>query len=94
MVSARKQVVIPSARRISVAAGLVLLSSRVKESLAALRHQATLFALELVQLVCRRLGGSNILRRCGVDGAIRPKHIGDSRTALLDRAEAARPSWS
>ena len=48
LVSARKQVVILSAQRISAAAGLVLLSSRIKESLDALRHQATFFALELV----------------------------------------------
>ena len=94
LVLAWKQVLIPSARHISVAAGLVLLSSRVKESLDALRHQATLFALELVQLVRRRLGGSNVLHRHGVNGAIFSEQIGDSRAALLDRAKVARPSRS
>ena len=71
-----------------------MLSSRVKESLQALRHQAKLFALELVQLVRRRLGISNVLCRRGVNRAIRLKQIGDSRTTLLDRAKAARPSSS
>ena len=77
-----------------MAAGLVLLSSHIKELLDALRHQATLFVPELIQLVRRRLGGLNILCGCGIDGAIRPEQIGDSRTVLLDHAKAARPSRS
>ena len=77
--------------RLSAAAGLVLLSSRVEESLDALRHLATLFALELVQLFCCRLGSSYIFRGRGIDGAICPEQVGDGHAALLDRAKAAGP---
>ena len=48
LVSAGRQTVILPVGRLSAAAGLVLLSSRVKELLDALRHVATLVSLELV----------------------------------------------
>ena len=67
-----KVIVLPL-RRLRAAAGLVLRSSRVEEPLDSLHHQAALFALEVVQLVRRRLGGSNVLRRRGVYRAICPE---------------------
>ena len=79
-----KVVVLPL-RCLCAAAGLVLRGSRVEEPLDSLRHQAALFALEVVQLVRRRLGGLNVLHRCGVHTAICPEQVGDGHAALLDR---------
>ena len=81
-----------SLRRLRAAAGFVLRGSRFEEPLDSLRHQAALFALEVVQLVRRRLGGSNILRRRSVHRATCPEQVGDGHAALLDRAKAAGPS--
>ena len=86
-----KVIVLPL-RRLCVEAGLVLHGSRVEEPLDSLHHQAALFAREVVQLVRRRLGGSNVLRRCSVHRASCPEQVGDGYAALLDRAKAAGPS--
>ena len=72
--------------RLRAAAGLVLRGSRVEEPLDSLHHEAALFALEIVQLVCRFLGGSDVLRWCSVHRAACPKQVGDGYAALLDRA--------
>ena len=87
-----KVVVLPL-RRLWAAAGLVLRGSRVEEPLDSLHHQAAFFALEIVQLVRRRLGGSNVLHRCSVHRASCPEQVGDGYAALLDRAKAAGPRW-
>ena len=73
LISAWRRIVIPPVGSLSTVAGLVLLSSRVEESLDALRHLATLFALKLVQLFCCHLGSSYVF--CGrvVDRAICPE---------------------
>ena len=86
-----KVVVLPL-RRLCAAAGLVLRGSRIEEPLDLLRHQTVLFALEVVQLVRRLLGGSNVLRWCSIHRATCPKQVGDGYAALLDRAKAAGPS--
>ena len=86
------KVVILPLRRLRAAAGLVLCGSRVEEPLDSLHHQAALFALEIVQLVRRRLGGSDVPRRGSVHRAACPEQVGDGYAALLDRAKAARPS--
>ena len=67
-----KVVVLPL-RRLCAVAGLVLCGSHVEESLDSLHHQAALFALEIVQLVRRRLGGSNVLRWCSIHRATCPE---------------------
>ena len=84
MISVR--VVVWPLRRLRAAAGLVLRGSRVEEPLDSLRHQAALFALEVLQLIRRRLGGSNVIRRRGVYRAICPEKVGDGHAALLDCA--------
>ena len=56
-----KVVVLPL-RRLGAAAGLILRGDRVEEPLDSLHHQAALFALEIVQLIRRCLGGSDVLR--------------------------------
>ena len=48
LISARRRIIVLPVGRFSAATGLLLLSSRVKELLDALRHVATLVALELV----------------------------------------------
>ena len=78
-------------RCLSAATGLVLLSSHIKEPLDALRHLATLFALELVYFFCCHLGSSDILHGRGVYGAICPEQVGDGHAALLDHDKAAGP---
>ena len=75
------------------AAGLVLRGSRVEEPMDSLHHQAALFSLEVVQLVRRRLGGLNVLRRRSVHRATCPEQVGDGYAALLDCTKAAGPSW-
>ncbi len=91
LISAWRRVAVLSLRRLGAAAGLILCGSRVEELLDSLCHQAALFALEVVQLVRHRLGGSNVLRRRGVHRAICPEQVGDGHAALLDRAKAAGP---
>ena len=73
-------------RRLGAAAGIILRGSRVEELLNSLRHHAALFALEVVELVCRRLGGTNILCGRGIHSAVSPEEVGDCRAALSDRA--------
>ena len=89
MISVR--VVVRPLRCLHAAAGLVLRSGRVEEPLDSLHHEVALFALKIVQLIRRCLGGSDILRRCSVHGAASPKQAGDGYAALLDRAKAAGP---
>ena len=86
LVSAWRRVVVLSPRRLCAAAGLVLRGSRIEEPLDSLRHQAALFALEVVELIRRRLGGADILRRHGIHRAIGPEQIGDGHAVLPDRA--------
>ena len=85
------KVVVWPMRRLRAAAGLVLRGGRVEEPLDSLHHEAAFFALEIVQLIRRCLGGSDVLRRCSVHWAASPKQAGDSYAALLDRAKAAGP---
>ena len=73
-------------RRLSAVAGIILRGSRVEELLNSLRHYAALFAFEVVELVCRRLGGTDILCGRGIHRAISPEEVGDCRAALSDRA--------
>ena len=90
MISVR--VIVWLLRRLRAAAGLVLRGGRVEEPLDSLHHEAALFALEIVQLVCRFLGGSDVLRWCSVHRAACPKQVGEGYAALLDRAKAAGPA--
>ena len=78
-------------RRFRVATGLVLRGGRVEEPLDSLHHEAAFFALEIVQLVRRCLGGSDVLCWCSVHRAACPKQVGDGYAALPDRAKAAGP---
>ena len=73
-------------RRLGAAAGIILRGSRVEELLNSLRHYAALFAFEVVELVCCRLGGTDILCGRGIHRAISPEEVGDCRAALSDRA--------
>src|SRR4051812_40053215 len=91
LISAGWQVIFLLLRSFGVATGRVLRAGRVEEPLDSLRHQSALFAFKVVQLVCRRLGGSNVFYGRGVYGAVGPEHAGDVRAALADRAQAARP---
>ena len=75
-------------RRLRAAVGLVLRGSRVEKPLDSLHHEAAFFALEIVQLIRRCLGGSDVLRWCSVHRAACPKQVGDGYAALLDRAKA------
>ena len=86
LVSAGRRVIILSLRRLCAATGLVLRGGRVEELLNSLRHYAALFAFEVVELVCRRLGGTDILCGRGIHRAISPEEVGDCRAALSDRA--------
>ena len=88
------KVVVWTLRRLRAAAGLVLRGGRVEEPLDSLHHEAALFALEIVQLIRRCLGGSDVLRRCSVHGAASPKQAGDGYAALPNRAKAAGPCRS
>ena len=76
-------------------AGLVLRGGRVEEPLDSLHHEAVLFTLEIVWLIRRCLGGSDVPRWRGIHGAASPKQAGDGYAALLNRAKAAGPcrSW-
>ena len=87
------KVVVWPLRRLRAAAGLVLHGGRVEEPLDSLHHEAALFALEIVQLIRRCLGGSDVLRRGSVHRATCPEQVGDGYAALLDRAKAAGPRW-
>ena len=60
-------------RRLRAAAGLVLHGGCVEEPLDSLHHEAAFFALEIVQLIRRCLGGSDVLRWCSIHGAAIPK---------------------
>ena len=73
-------------RRLGAAAGIILRGNRVEELLNSLRHYAALFAFEVVELVCRRLGGTDILCGRGIHRAISPEEVRDCRAALSDRA--------
>ena len=86
LVSARRWVVVLALRRLGAAAGIILHGGRVEELLNSLRHYAALFAFEVVELVCRRLGGTDILCGRGIHRAISPEEVGDCRAALSDRA--------
>ena len=83
------RVVVWPLRCLRAAAGLVLRGGRVEEPLDSLHHEAALFALEIVQLIRRCLGGSDVLRWHGIHGAANPKQAGDGYAALLNRAKAA-----
>ena len=85
------KVIVWPLRRLRAAAGLVLCGGRVEEPLDSLHHEAALFALEIVQLIRRCLGGSDVLRWRGIHGAASPKQAGDGYAALLNRAKAAGP---
>ena len=76
-------------RRLRAAAGLVLRGGRVEKPLDSLHHEAAFFALEIVQLVRRCLGGSDVLCWCSVHRAVFPKQVGDGYAALPDGAKAA-----
>ena len=65
---------------------------RVDQLLDAPCHVGELISPQPIQLFCGRLSGSQILERCGVDGAVCPQHAGDGRAALLDEAGSARPA--
>ena len=67
------RVVVWPLRRLRAAAGLVLRGGRVEEPLDSLHHEAVLFALEIVQLIRRCLGFSDVLRWCGIHGVASPK---------------------
>ena len=86
LVAARRWVVVLSLRRLSAAARIILRGSRVEELLNSLSHYAALFAFEVVELVCRRLGGMDILCGRGIHRAIGPEEVGDCRAALSNRA--------
>ena len=79
-----KVVVLPL-RRLRAAAGLVLRGGRVEKLLDSLHHEAAFLALEVVPLVRRCLGGSDVLRWCSVHGAACPEQVGDGYAVLLDR---------
>ena len=85
------KVVVWLLQRLPAAAGLVLRGGRVEEPLDSLHHEAAFFALEIVQLIRRCLGGSDVLHWRGVHGAASPKQAGDGYVALLNRAKAAGP---
>ena len=73
-------------RRLGAAAGTILRGGRVEELLNSLHHYAALFAFEVVELVCRHLGGTDILCGRGIHREISPEEVGDCRAALSDRA--------
>ena len=77
---------------ISTGAGFVPFRSRVDQLLDPSCHVGELIGSQPIELFCGRLGGSQILERGGVDGAICPQHAGDGRAALLDEAGSARPA--
>ena len=91
LISTGRQVVIRLLQRIRAAAGRVLRSNRVEELLDSLRHQVALFALEVLQLVSRRLGSADVLRRGSVYGEFSPEQVGDGRAVLPDRARRLGP---
>ena len=72
--------------RLGTAADIILRGGRVEELLNLLRHYAALFAFKVVELVCRHLGGTDILCGRGIHRAISPEEVGDCRAALSDRA--------
>src|SRR3954470_18581402 len=86
LISAGWQIIFLLRCPFGAAAGRILRAARVEESLDSLRHQSALFAFEVFQFVCRRLGGSDVLGGRGVHGAVGPEHAGDVRAALADRA--------
>jgi len=67
------KVVVGSLRRLRAAAGLVLRGGRIEKPLDSLHHEAAFFALEIVQLVRRCLGGSDVLCWCSVHREACPK---------------------
>ena len=90
----RGEVLNPLAGLFCMAAGFLLRGRRVDKLLNALRHVATLVALQVVQLVCCRLGSMYALHRHGIDRTVYSKHAGDSAAPLPDRACATGPSSS
>ena len=73
-------------RHLGAPADIILRGSRVEELLTSLRHYAALFAFEVVELICCRLGGTDILYGRCIQRAISPEEIGDCRATLSDRA--------
>ena len=86
MVLAKGRFVVPPDGHFGAAADFVLLGSRVKELLDSLHHHTTLFALKVLQLVSRRLGGADVLRWGGVYWASCPEQVGDGCAVLPDRS--------
>ena len=85
LVSARRWVIVLALRRLGMAAGIILRGGRIEELLNSLCHYAALFAFEVVELVCRRLGGTDILCGRGIHRAIGPEEVGDCRATLSNR---------
>ena len=79
-------------RTLSAGAGFMPFCGRIDQLLDAPCHVGELISPQPIQLLCGRLSGSQILERCGVDGAVCPQHAGDGRAALLDEADSARPA--
>ena len=86
MVLVRRWVVVLALRRLGAVAGIILHGSRVEELLNSLRHYVALFAFEVFELVCRRLGSTDILCGRGIHRAISPEEVGDCRAVLSDHA--------
>lgn len=72
------------------AASFLLRGGRVEELLEARRHVMMLVALQMVQFVCRRLGGVQVLHRSGVDWAFGSQHASNGRATLPNCACSAR----
>ena len=81
-------------RCLGAAAGIILHGSHVGEVLNSLRHYAALFAFEVVDLVCRRRGNTDILCERGIHMAISPEEVSDCRAALSALFCAAAASRS
>ena len=72
MLLARVQVLNPMVKIFCSTDGFLLRSSRIDKLLNALRHVAMLIALQVVQLVCCRLGSAYVLHGRGVNRAVYP----------------------
>ena len=86
MLLSRGWVLNPLVKLFSATAGFLLGSSRINKLLNALRHIATLIALQVVQLICCRLGSTYVLHGRGVDRAVGPEDASDGGAALSDCA--------
>ena len=84
MLMARGAFLILHARFHHAAAGFLLHGGRIKELLKAFCHAVLLVALQVVQLVCRRLGSAQVLHGGGVYWAVGSQHAGDGGAALSD----------